>query len=77
MNTTLHGRQYELQTVLVPKDRFTLPNAIKWVGLNGYKIKKVDETRNFYRFRQTEPLSDVKYFSKVLPNGVELVFQYM
>jgi len=44
-----------------------------WLKERGYRIRKVDLTEEFLRFRQTEP-SRGKYYTKVLPDGVRLVY---
>jgi hypothetical protein len=47
--------------------------AIRWLASHEMKSSKVDETENTYRFRQQEPPSGSRYYTKTLPNGVELV----
>lgn len=64
-----------LQTVLVPKDKFTLTKAKTWVVSHGFKAPKVDSAANFYRFRQATPKASAKFYTVSLPNGVELVYQ--
>lgn len=69
-----------LQTVLIPKDKYTLEEAETWIKQNNYKVsfygKKVDITENFYRFRQASPRKFIKnsYRTKKLENGVQIVF---
>jgi hypothetical protein len=69
-----HG--FQIQSVLVPKDKFTKSEAIKYIREH-FEYKKIDSTqrKNFYSFRQIEPTENSKYFTKVLDNGVELVFE--
>jgi len=62
-----------LQTILFPKEHFSLKQSIKWLLEHGFKYE-VDETREFYRFRQHEPIPGGKYYTKRLPNKVEFVF---
>ena len=62
-----------LQTVLIPTNKFSLEKAKKWMEENKYRHNKVDETEHFYRFRQTPPMGH-KYYTKTLPNGIELVY---
>ena len=66
----------EVQSVIIPRSTFTLAKAKKWIKKNGYKEsfyrKKVDITKDFYRFRQTAPKYK-KYRNKKLDNGVMLV----
>jgi hypothetical protein len=71
-----HG--FQIQSVLVPKDKFTRSEAIKYIREhNNVEYKKIDSSqrKNFYSFRQIDPTPNSKYFTKVLDNGVELVFE--
>jgi hypothetical protein len=67
----------KIQTVLIPRT-FTLKMARAWIKLHKYKLtfrgKPVDITTYFYRFRQAAVRPHARYFTQVLPNGVELVF---
>lgn len=65
-----------IQTILIPTDKFSLEKAIKWMKDNKYKHSKVDVTEHFYRFRQTLPVGH-KYYTKTLPNRIELVYTVM
>ena len=62
----------KVQSVLVPK-LYPVEKAIDWVVSHGFVARKVDVAENFYRSRQHPPKKTEKYFTKVLPNGVELV----
>ncbi len=64
-----------VQSVLIPRT-YPLDYAINWVISHGYRVHKVDMTANFYRFRQKPPkrrLGEANYYTKILPNGIELV----
>jgi hypothetical protein len=67
---------FKIQSVLVPKDKFSRSEAIKYIR-DHFEFKKIDSTqrKNFYSFRQIDPTINSKYFTKVLDNGVELVFE--
>lgn len=69
-----HG--FAIQSVLVPKNKFTRAEAIKYIREH-FEYKKIDSTqrKNFYSFRQFDPTKNSKYFTKVLSDGVELVFE--
>jgi hypothetical protein len=69
-----HG--FKIQSVLVPKNKFTRSEAIKYIREH-FEFKKIDSTqrKNFYSFRQIDPTPNSKYFTKVLDNGAELVFE--
>lgn len=53
-----------IQTVLVHRCNRTLKDAEKWIEDHGFKNKKVDETRNYYRFRQYDP-KHFKHFKTI------------
>jgi hypothetical protein len=71
------GKMSIIQSVLVPKSKFTKKEAIKYVKKH-FKFRKIDENqrKNFYSFRQFDPTKGSKYSTKVLKNGVELVLEY-
>jgi hypothetical protein len=66
-----------IQSVLVPKNKFTRKEAINYVKKH-FKFLKIDEKqrRNFYSFRQFNPTYGSNYSTKILNNGVELIFEY-
>jgi hypothetical protein len=53
-----------LQTVLFPKDKFSLEKASKWLEEHKYKHSKVDTTEHFHRFRQMPPTGHKFYTRK-------------
>ena len=68
-----------VQSVLVPKAKFTEHQAISWVKQH-FKVKKYndDQRINFYSFRQLEPTylkqkGYTHYIEKRLKNAVLLV----
>jgi hypothetical protein len=69
-----HG--FQIQSVLVPKNKFSKSEAVKYIKEH-FEYKKIDSTQrpNFYSFRQLDPTKNSKYFTKILDNGVELVFE--
>ena len=76
-----------IQSVLIPKDKYTRAEAIAYIKKH-FKYYKIDSVQrpHFYSFRQAEPIAlhtgrlvkGVRplYTTKVLPNGIELVSQY-
>ena len=77
----MNEKYYILQSVLIPKILFNLDDAIKWIDNHHFELKKIDETINFYRFRQINPqyiekLGYTNYKIKKLNNGIELVLAY-
>lgn len=65
-----------IQSVIIDKRFYSLQQAINYINLHGYKLKKVDETKNFYRFRQFSPKKYDNYYVKDLKNNVKLVIGY-
>lgn len=65
-----------IQSVIVPKDKYSKKEANKWIKDNDFKNKGIDETDNFYRYRQEDPelFKDKSYRTKELSNGVKLIF---
>jgi hypothetical protein len=53
-------QKYELnprnvQALLFDRKKWTVPRAKKWINKNGYKHPKLHTTKNYLRFRQTDP----------------------
>lgn len=65
-----------LHAILFEKSKFTLNDAKNWLKIHNYKYIHNRETKNIWRFRIKEQIKDYKFFTKVLNNGVELVFMY-
>jgi len=64
-----------LQTIELPKDKFTLREAKSWLKDNGYAYHYWRTTTNYIRFMQCPPIIGSTYHSIKLPNGVILVYQ--
>ena len=67
------------QSVLLDKDYFTKNQAKAWIRKHDFKLtfygKEVEETENFYRFRQMAPgrFKKNRYVAKEIADGVKLV----
>jgi hypothetical protein len=46
---------YKLQSVLFQRQGYNLEDAVRWLFKNGFDVKKIDATQNYWRFRQIEP----------------------
>ncbi len=46
---------FEIQTIVFPKDKWTLRRARRWLADHDFTQEKLDETENAYRFRQLPP----------------------
>jgi hypothetical protein len=68
--------RHTIQTILMPKGHFTLTRARSWLKTNGYRSDDMRMTANERRFMQINPIRGAEYYSKVLPNGVILTYQY-
>ena len=64
-----------IQSILFPKNLYTLQSAKKWLRNHKKKILKVDETDHFYRFRQRNPRSGDRYYTKKIDGGIELIIK--
>ena len=65
-----------VQSVIFPKEKFSLPKARKWLKDHHYREQKVDITEHFYRFRQMRPMKGGRYTTIALPNGVQIILHY-
>ena len=61
----------DVQSVLISRKYLSEKKAKEWIVKNGYKLKKIDITKNLYRFRQLPPSHfDEKTFRiKVIKGG--------
>lgn len=69
-------RKLIIQSVMIPKDKFSKREANKWIKENNFINKRVDITENYYRYRQEEPelFNNKSYRTKKLNNGVSFIF---
>jgi len=65
-----------IQSVLFDKHLWSQEQARKYLIKHGLKDNGVDETENFFRYRQEEPPKDSRYYNKTLRGGVEYVIHY-
>ena len=63
-----------LQTILIPKSTFSMPEAVAWVASHKHSHHKVDIGPGYYRFRQHAPVHHGRYYTVTLKNGVEMVY---
>lgn len=68
------GKRNILHAILFPKDKFTLNEAKKWLDSHNYNYIHNRQTKNIWRFRIKTEIRGYTFFTKVLPNGVEMVF---
>lgn len=58
---------YSVQSVLLKKEKFAKHEALDWIRKHGYKADKIDETNDYYRFRQQEPQHSVSLRYRTIP----------
>jgi hypothetical protein len=77
----LKDKSHIIQSILFNKSIHKLPEALIYMIKNNYKINKIDETDDYYRFRQVEPnllkkkgYTDYKTIEK--DNGIKEIIAY-
>jgi len=55
-----------VQSVIIDKNLNTLKQATDWILKHKYKVYKIDETINFYRFRQVQPDYNRHFITKLI-----------
>ena len=66
----------KLEMILINKLKYNLEQAIKYLDDNDYKYDNIEETKNYFKFRQLQHNSNVKYYSKVINKDIKMVFVY-
>lgn len=66
---------YEVQTVLFPREKYNESRARSWLRRNGYiHNNKLHTTDEYLRFRQTDPSKYSNYYTESLKNGIKIVY---
>jgi|SRR5581483_1104185 len=73
INRGLTPHEPYLQTILISKERYTLPQARRWLEQHEYK-SGVRSTTNFYRFMQQNPVQGGRFFTEKINDYIELVY---
>lgn len=64
----------KVQSVLIPRKRYTLEAAKKWISAHGFHVgKPPDITRQYYRFRQADPGGFSQLRTKDVGGGIKLI----
>jgi len=72
-----HLKASQVQSVLIPRSRYTLAQARAWLHEHGYSSSgKVDITDAYYRFRQAPPGQFPRIRTKALPGGIKLLIGF-
>ena len=63
-----------VQSVLVPRAKFSLEAAKKWIRSHDYAITKPpDVTEKYYRFRQDDPAKFSRMRTVSIGSGIQLI----
>jgi len=68
-----------IQSVLLDKSKFSRSEAIAWVKDHGFEPNTTAPnfaTTNYWRFRQAPPSKGLRYRTKVIRTGIELILAY-
>ena len=57
----MNNTNYKIASVYLPKKNYTLENAKSFLKQHGYKINKVDDENNYFKFRQLSSKTLKKY----------------
>jgi len=57
----MNNTNYKIASIYLPKRDYTLENAKSFLKHHGYKINKVDDENNYFKFRQLTPQTLRKY----------------
>lgn len=67
-----------IQSILIPRDKFTLPEAIQWIIHHKYKLfysnKFPDITTHYYRFRQNDIDPYYEYRTITFGKGIKAIY---
>jgi hypothetical protein len=71
----------KIQSIIIKKDNYDLEKACNWVVNNHFQLKKVDETKETFRFRQFPPQAlrkegYNKYKTMKVNNDISLVIAF-
>lgn len=74
------NQSYKVQSVLI-RNVVPLKDAIEWLDKNGFKHSKVDNTENYYRFRQINPMylknqGFTKVRTKLITPQIQFIISY-
>lgn len=73
--TKLNIPKKTLQTILIPKNKYSLREAKKWLKEHSKANSYIRETKNYYRAMQTVPIVGSDYYTSKLSNGIMYVYQ--
>ena len=57
----MNNTNYKIASIYLPQKNYTLENTKSFLKQHGYKINKVDDENNYFKFRQLSPQTLKKY----------------
>ncbi len=66
----------KVQSVLFSKNKWSGLEAIKWLKKHKFKVKKIDITDKFFRFRQFKPNKKKRKRTMKLNNGILFIIEF-
>jgi len=78
----MDNKTHIIQSVLIDKNNYDLIDALLYILKNNYKANKIDESDNYFRFRQVEPVIlykkgfDKYKTIKGLEEGTKIIIAY-
>jgi hypothetical protein len=76
LEQVLEVKASQVQSVLIPRAKYTREQAEKWLSRNGYHNYKIDISETYYRFRQIDPGRFKDMRTKSLPGGIKLIIGF-
>jgi len=72
---------YRIQSIIIDKNKYSLPEAQNFILSNNYLLRKIDETEHYFRFRQIAPenlaqLGFNKVVTKQIAPGIKFIIYY-
>ena len=65
-----------IQSILISRLYYTKLKAIEWLVNHKFQHYKIHETKNYYRFRQFDPLQNKNYRTINLKPGIDAIIEY-
>ncbi len=65
-----------IQSIIFDKNLWSVKKAKEWLRNHDYIYPKIDETSDFYRFRQKVPDKNHRYRTINIGKGIEFILMY-
>lgn len=62
-----------VQSILFRKDEYSVSEAKAWLKSHGYSFHKMDETEEYYRFRQAPPGQFRRLRTETFGKGIKAI----